>query len=179
MQKLFWVLLPGVAFLSGCASTFVEPISGPTAKLRVRFVGPAAYTWIHTFEKPNCQGKQFMGEIGYPGTHPVTIPSAHTPKGMIGSAVIADSNVIEQIIPAKQTTILFTQHGPHNAIYNLTCKLAVSFTAEAGSEYEIRYGYNSPQCFASSDKLRLIDGKVVREPVQGAKIMDDCISFFW
>lgn len=180
MRKLFWVFLSGAAFLAGCASTYVEPVSGPMAKLRVRSAGPVThYTWIHTFEKPNCQGKQLMGEIGNRGTHPATVPSAHNPKGMIGSAVTPDPNIIEQIIPAKQTTILFTQHGPHSAINNLTCKLAVSFTAEAGAEYEIKYGYSSMQCFASADRLRLIDGKVVREPVQDARNMDDCISFFW
>lgn len=177
MLKLFWVFLSGTVFLAGCASTFIEPVSGPTAKLRVRSEGPVPYTWIHTFEKPNCQGKQLMGEIGNRGTHPATVPSAHNPKGMIGSAVTPDRNIIEQIIPAKQTTILFTLHDTNSsAIYNLSCKLAFSFKAEAGAEYEIKYGYSSMQCFASAERLRFIDGKVVRELVRDAKNMDDCIS---
>lgn len=175
MRSLFGVLFPTLlCLIGGCASKFAEPTSGPTAKLRVRPTGPVTYTWVHTYEKPNCQGPQSMGAIGDPDT----LLPAHVPKGMLDSASAPNPNIIEQIIPAKPTTLLFTQHGPHSGTTVRTCKLAVNFVAEPGSEYEIGYGYDATQCFASVDKLRLVDGRVVREPLRDAKKnVGECVPF--
>lgn len=172
MKKLLLIILPAALLAAGCASKFVEPVSGPMAKIRIKPAGPVTYTWVHTYEKPDCKGPQWMGSIGDPDK----LFPAHNPKGMIGSTAEPHPNILELSIPAQQTTLLFTQHGPHSGGYIRNCKLAVSFLAEVGKEYEVGYGYDSTQCFASVDVLQLIDGRATRKPVPDAKKhMGECL----
>lgn len=163
-----------VLCLSACAAQFSEPKSGPTAKLRIKSAGAVTYTWVHTYGKPNCVDPQWLGSIGDPDK----IFPAHTPKGMLGSASGPNPNVIEQTLPAKPTTLLFTQHGPHSGSVVRTCSLSVSFNAEPGSEYEVAYGFDEKRCFASVDKLMLVEGRVERVPDRKAvKQMGACSPY--
>lgn len=176
MSRLFPTLLC-VLLLTACATPkFTAPTSGPTAKLRIKPGGPVTYTWIHTYEKSNCENPQYFGVIGVPDT---LLPE-HAPKGMIGSAMKPDPNVVEQIIPAKLTTILFTQHGPNSGNVVRSCLLAVNFTAEPGQEYEMDYSYDATQCFASVNTLRLQSGNIVRSPVPNVKKnMGKCVPYMF
>lgn len=168
------VWLTGLALLSGCASVFSDETSGPAAKLRLMAREPAVTTWIHTYEKTDCQNPQFMGAFGVPHGR----PQERSPKGMIGGARSPQPNVVERVVPAKPTTILFTQFGPHSSGVARSCSLAVSFRANPDFEYEISYGYDDKVCFADVNRLSLVDGRVVREPVLDAqKNLGKCIPF--
>ncbi|MBB5204248.1 hypothetical protein HNQ51_001562 [Inhella inkyongensis] len=153
-----------VLLLSGCAGQFVQPTSGPTAKLRIKPDGQVAFTWIHTFEKANCETPLWFGMMGGGGGP----TPAHQPKGMLDSAKQADPNVVEMVIPAKATQLLFTQHGPHTGGVVRSCSLALNFMAKEGGEYEIAYGFDSAHCFASVSSLNLAGDRVVRTRVDDA-----------
>lgn len=157
--------LAGLALLSGCASVFSDATSGPTAKLRLVAKPPATVTWIHTYERTDCENPQFMGSFGVPDGR----PQERSPKGMIGGATTPQPDVVERVIPAKPTTILFSQFGPHSSHLARACKLAVSFIAKAGMEYEISYGYDDKVCFAFVNRLSVADGRILREPVMDAQ----------
>lgn len=175
MKKVLnYASLVGLFFLCGCASVFSDATSGPTAKLRLMSKGPAALTWIHTYEKADCEGPQFMGAFGVPDGR----PQETSPKEMIGGASTPQPNVVERIIPARPTTILFSQKGPHTGQVIRACALAVSFNPIPGSQYEIAYGYDDSICFADVNKLSIVDGRVIREPVVDAKKhLGKCMPF--
>jgi hypothetical protein len=175
MRRLRFSLLSMAAlFFIGCAAQFAPPASGPIAKLRIKSGANVTYTWVHTYDKPDCQNPQWFGAIGDPGN--VTV--AHQPKGMLDSAAKPDPNVIEQLIPARQTTLLFTQHGPHSLPTVRSCKLAVNFDAKSGGEYEITYDYDATHCFANVELLKQDGSRVVRQPVTDArKHLGSCSPF--
>ena len=131
--------------------------------LRVRAEGPMVYTWVHTYEGPGCKGPQFVGAMGNPALLP-----AHTPKGMLGGRSSPDPNVIEVAIPAKSTTLLFTQMGPFGDETVSGCSLAVTFKAEEARQYEVGYSFDSDQCYADVNRLDQVGASVLRTPIQDA-----------
>jgi len=174
-------VLLGLLALASCASQFVEPAGGDRALLRIRQDTPGATTFVHTYERPNCEGPLAIGILhGSQADADPSLPERHQPKGMLGSAATATPNVIEVFIPAKPITLLFTQHGPHSGEWIRSCKLAVHFDPQANGQYEIAYSFDTKRCYAAVNRLETAGGDVRRDPVAGAKkVLGDCKPYMF
>lgn len=163
-------LLIGVLALASCASQFVEPTSGDRALLRIRQDTPGATTFVHTYEKPDCEGPLAIGILhGSQADADPSLPERHRPKGMLDGAAQATPNVIEVAVPAKPMTLLFTQHGPHSEGWIRSCKLAVHFDPQVDRQYEIGYSFDKARCYATVNRLEAAGSEVTRVPVGDAK----------
>lgn len=147
MKNIFWLL---ILMLSGCAGVFVdykEPAMGPTALLRID-MSPVALVGVYANDK--CE-KLPEGVFfnGYP------------------NATVIDRQLIDPVgrrIPVKPGLVVsfHTQVIGYQRTEN--CTISLSFNPEPGAVYEGVSRYVGEKCFASVQRVRVIDGKEVREP---------------
>ena len=158
--------------LGGCTPQYVQPASGPTAKIRLALRDSSNYfAQLHTYEKPACEGAQAIGLVGNPAYVKANNPENNSTVGMIDGKAGPDTRIIEKVIPAnRKFTVSYNQIGPHDAMYVRTCTLVASFTPREGGEYEINYRYDTARCYAQVVELsRTAEGRIARAPVENVE----------
>lgn len=177
LPKSVWLLSTAV-IATACTPKYVAPISFEGAEpsyVRIIALTPVPLTLINTFEGPGCKGPIYFGR--FYGSESAQ-DSEHQPKGMLGGKSGPDGSIVEQIVSAKQTTILFTSmEAISNAegLFARTCKLAISFPVAAGEQYEVQYGYEN-QCAAQVMRLLPTEAGIERQRIETVtKVEDKCI----
>jgi hypothetical protein len=169
--------LMSVTFV-GCTSRYIQPTSGPTAEVRVRYIGHEAFALVHAFEKANCEGPQAIGVIGSKAM--LTTPEKDTSRGirpgMLGTSGRPEAEVLEVAVPAgRPLTLLYTQLGPHDLMVARTCSLPVTFTPVAGEQYEVQFRSGRQACSSEVLRLEASEANSYRSvPVPAVKESKEC-----
>jgi hypothetical protein len=177
-RRMALVPIAMVIGLVGCVARYVQPDSGPSAKLRMTLQESSRYfAMLHVFEKPACEGARAIGLVGGPGMVNAN-PENNSRVGMLGGSTDISPRVIEKIIPAERKfTLRYGQIGPHSAVVARSCTVVLSFVPRAGGEYEINYRYDGRACYAQVLELSLAPaGHIVGAPLAGVETLpaDSC-----
>jgi hypothetical protein len=163
-------------FLGGCKTMYVEPTTGPTAKVRVKVEHSDYAVTYGAWSEGLC--KRPGSSIGIVGSSAfVRNDFANTyykPIGMLGSSSEPSTFIIEKSVPAGTPFFLVAQAILSTSISGgiisaTTCHQTIEFLPAAGSEYEATHQVKGSQCIVFLNKLVQVGGTVMRMPLTEVK----------
>jgi hypothetical protein len=171
MKHSLTYLLPFLILtvLGGCATEYVPPSSGPTAKVRIKLLSDSYFLIATAYLGGMCKDKRSWGLIGAEGTWVRKGYAETSSLNMLDGHATPDSKRKERLVAAERplTLGLGALGGVAEKGELGSCNFAFTFTPKAGYEYEITHLQQDATCYLAVDLLtQEAGGTVKRTPVE-------------
>lgn len=156
--------------MSSCATQYVAPTSGPTAKVRVAIVSDAYFLMVGTYADETCKRGASLGLIGAEDRWVRKGYAESSSLKMLDGVDTPDSKRKERLVVANHPfTITTTAMGPVASGNSGFCNLAMTFTPLVNRQYEVLHTLVGDTCYLNVSELSQMGNAVIRTPVADAK----------